>query len=174
MVELDYLPFKVEACTMSSAEHPLADQYSYQEMAGQAFFNPASPSRELAFNFASPVYFATSLHPGQKNDAPHSSELPYPAVEYVIGSLLERWNTFAPMAFPAEVRRYAVESLVVRRFALRSRTVNVAGGVHTGSVGQISFRSLNYDRYWMSLLHILARYAFYAGVGAKTTMGLGQ
>lgn len=174
LVELDYILFKVERCATQTADHPLADQANYQDMAGQAFFNPILPPHELTFEFSSPVFFSTPNRNGTKSGEARSSELPYPAAEYVIGSLLERWNAFAPMAFPVDVRRYAAESLVVRRFSLRSRTISVAGGVHTGAMGHITFKSLHYDRYWMSILHVLARYAFYAGVGAKTTMGLGQ
>jgi CRISPR-associated endoribonuclease Cas6 len=48
------------------------------------------------------------------------------------------------------------------------------GGMRVGGVGQITYVSLNYDRYWMSVMHTLAAYALYAGVGAGTTMGLGQ
>lgn len=165
-IELDYVPFIVEAA-FYNGEHPLASSSSYQELAGRAFFD-AAPAPEVTFNFVSPVYFSKTLPNRIKND------LPYPVAEYVIGNLLERWNAFAPMAFPSDVQRYALESMVTQRFALRSRKVVVAGGVHVGSVGQVSFRCLNYDRYWMSLIHILASYALYAGVGAKTTMGLGQ
>ena len=72
------------------------------------------------------------------------------------------------------MRRYAAECLHISRFDISSRAAQVAGGVQLGMVGAVTFKAHNYDRYWLSLVHTLARYAFFAGVGAKTTMGLGQ
>jgi len=33
---------------------------------------------------------------------------------------------------------------------------------------------LTQDRYWLNVLHLLAAFAFYSGVGYQTTSGLGQ
>jgi CRISPR-associated endoribonuclease Cas6 len=41
-------------------------------------------------------------------------------------------------------------------------------------VGDVTYTSINYDRYWMSVMAVLARFALFSGVGASTTMGLGQ
>ncbi len=40
--------------------------------------------------------------------------------------------------------------------------------------GQASYVAVTYDRYWMSLLGLLADFAFFAGVGRLTTVGLGS
>lgn len=89
---------------------------------------------------------------------------------------MRRWNAFAPLALPEEdVRRYANEMVVVSRFSLRSEPGWDRGrALRIGAVGEITYRALSRDRYWLSVLHLLADYARFAGVGAMTTMGMGQ
>ncbi|MEZ4642602.1 MAG: CRISPR system precrRNA processing endoribonuclease RAMP protein Cas6 [Chloroflexota bacterium] len=43
-----------------------------------------------------------------------------------------------------------------------------------GCVGWGDFVALQHDRYWNSVLNLLADFAFYSGVGYQTTVGLGQ
>jgi CRISPR-associated endoribonuclease Cas6 len=163
VVSLDYLEFQVQAVHYENGTHPLAEQTTYQELATASLLSNEPAPRRISFTFASPTTFHS-----------HGRQLPYPLPELVIGSLLDRWNAFAPIAFPAEARQYASECLALGRFELKSRKVTVAGGVQNGMIGSVSFATLNYDRYWMSLMQTLARYSYYSGVGAKTSMGLGQ
>ena len=101
--------------------------------------------------------------------------MPLPLPDLVFGSLVERWNCFAGVAFPAEARRYAAECLAVSRFDLSSRPVAAKeSGLRMGAVGQITYTTLNYDRYWMAVLHTLAAFALFSGVGAGTASGMGQ
>lgn len=43
-----------------------------------------------------------------------------------------------------------------------------------GAVGSVTFASVSYDRYWMSVLATLAEFALFCGLGAGTAQGLGQ
>lgn len=162
-IQLDYIDFQVLAVHQESGTHPLAERTSYHELATASLLDAEPAARRVSFFFASP----TSFHRNGR-------QVPYPLPELVIGSLLDRWNAFAPIAFPAEARKYAAECLTLGRFAIKSRTVSVAGGVQNGLVGHVSFNTLNYDRYWMSLMQTLARFSYYSGVGVKTAMGMGQ
>jgi CRISPR-associated endoribonuclease Cas6 len=153
----------VQAVFCENGSHPLAEQTNYTELAAASLLENEAPDRYVNFLFASP----TDFHRDRK-------QFPYPLPELVIGSLLEHWNAFAPIAFPSEARRYAEECLHLSRFQIRSRGVQVAGGFEIGMVGSVSFGTLNYDRYWMSLMQTLARFSFYSGVGVKTAMGMGQ
>ena len=93
----------------------------------------------------------------------------------MFGSLLERWNAFAPVALPEETRRYAAECLAVSRYDLETRSLPFKeGAVKIGMVGQVMFAATHYDRYWLSLINLLADFALFAGVGAGVTMGMGQ
>ncbi len=155
-VELDYLPFRIEQAQLQPA--------SFQDLAAARLVSAAAPPRRVSLRFLSPTAF-------------HSQERtqPLPLPDLVFGSLLERWNSFAPLAFPAEFRRYAAECLALSRFNLSSRRAELkGGGVRIGAVGDATYTALTYDRYWMGILHTLAGFARFSGVGAGTSMGLGQ
>jgi len=191
-VELDYHPFvveKVEPLTLEgqamptsansvapsllsqeiepSAENPAspwAAATTYQELAAEWLLARRAAPRRISLQFTSPTTFKSA-----------GMHLPVPLPHLVFGSLLERWNACAPIAFPPEARRYAAECLALGRYRLSSRQVPVkGGGLRVGAVGEVTYTSLNYDRYWMSLMAILAAFALFCGVGAGSTMGLGQ
>ena len=168
-VKLDRIPFRVQACASQSDQHPLANTTTYPDLASGTLLGTQPPPGALTLLFDSPTNFSSK---GRLSS--NGYNIPFPLPDFVFGSLLDRWNAFSPVAFPAELRRYAAECLYISRFELRSRTVTVAGGVQVGMTGWTTFRTRSYDRYWMSLVHTLAQFAFYAGVGAKTAMGLGQ
>jgi CRISPR-associated endoribonuclease Cas6 len=163
-IELDHLPFRIEAAHGRSGEDPWAAGATYRELGGPFLLANEQPDRRVTLRFTSPTTF--------KSQGKH---VPLPLPELVFGSLLERWNACAPIALPDELKRYAAECLVVSRYRLSSRMVEVkGGGRRVGAVGQATYVTLNYDRYWMSLVQTLARFALFSGIGAGTTMGLGQ
>ncbi len=160
VLHLDYQPFRVEAA--QSDGHPWAGRAGYAELAAATL--AGDPPRQIGFLLASPTSFRSA-----------GKQVPLPLPELLFGSLLDRWNAFAPLAFPADVRRYAQECLAVARYSLRTRPVAAKeGGMRVGAAGQISYVTLHYDRYWMGVLASLAGFACYSGVGGGTAMGLGQ
>jgi CRISPR-associated endoribonuclease Cas6 len=177
LVELDRLPFRVEDVRLlpagqAKADEPQAAQEAmpwlgaddYAGLSAALLLAKTPAPRRLTLQFASPTTF--------KSGGKH---LPVPLPELVFGSLLERWNAFAPVIFPPEARRYAQECLALGRYQLSTRPVpGKGGGLRIGAVGQAAYTSINYDRYWMSLVGVLAAFARYAGVGAGVTQGLGQ
>jgi CRISPR-associated endoribonuclease Cas6 len=79
------------------------------------------------------------------------------------------------VALPPETRRFADECLALSGFELRSRPAYLKeGGVRVGALGVARYTALNKDRYWLSVMNLLADFALFAGVGVGTTMGLGQ
>lgn len=164
-VELDGRPFRVRRATMNPDVHPWAGQDDYPTML-QRFLLSAGrlPERRITIQFASP----TAFHSGGKN-------VPLPLPHLVFGSLLERWQDFASMPISAELRRYVEEMVVLSRYDLRTRILPFKEGAYqVGFVGQATFLALNQDRYWVGALHLLSAFAFYAGVGYQTTVGMGQ
>lgn len=164
-VELDGRPFRVRRATLDPALHPWAGQDDYPAML-QRFLLSAErpPERRISLQFASP----TAFHSGGKN-------IPLPLPHLVFGSLLERWQAFAPIPISAEARRYAEEMVALSRYDLRTRILPFKEGAYqVGFVGQATFLAMNSDRYWVGVLHLLAAFAFYAGVGYQTTVGMGQ
>ena len=43
-----------------------------------------------------------------------------------------------------------------------------------GAVGEIRYRALNRDKYWLSMIHSLTSFAAWSGIGSGTGYGLGQ
>lgn len=191
-VELDYHPFQVTAGAAAPAEA------SYAGLSAALLLSKEPPPRRLALRFLSPTTFKRSGRPEAEEplldpeDGPAppgtprqarpetptsrlAMHIPVPLPDLVFGSLLERWNAFAPLSFPPEARRYAAECLALTRYELSTRAIPVKGGaLRVGCVGQASYTSLSYDRYWMSLMGVLAAFARFAGVGAGASHGLGQ
>ena len=155
---------RVEAITAEHQAQPWAGMTSYQDLSAPWLLGRSTPERRLRLQFLSPTTFKSA-----------GRHVPVPLPSLVFGSLLEKWNAFAPIAFPPEARRYADECLALSAYQLKSRAVAVKeGGLRIGAVGHARYTTTNYDRYWMSIIHLLADFAFYSSVGVGTGMGLGQ
>ena len=169
-IELDNVMFDVaerpdrSGRPVRSETNPWAARTTFEELSAPWLLARAEPQRRITLLFASP----TTFHSGGRS-------VPLPQPELVFGSLLERWNACAPVALPEETRRYAAECLAVSRYSLQTRSLPFKeGAVKIGMVGQATFTATHYDRYWLSLINLLADFALFAGVGAGVTMGMGQ
>jgi CRISPR-associated endoribonuclease Cas6 len=163
-IELDGVLFDVVDRPARSDDSLWAAQTTFEELSAPWLLARQEPAQRVSLLFASP----TTFHSGGRS-------VPLPLPELVFGSLLERWNAFAPVALPEETRRYAAECLAVSRYDLETRSLPFKeGAVKIGMVGQVTFAATHYDRYWLSLINLLAEFALFAGVGAGVTMGMGQ
>jgi CRISPR-associated endoribonuclease Cas6 len=163
-LDLDGLPWQVIARADRNTDHAWAGSATYQELAMPLLSRPDHLPTVWTFQFASPTTFRQ-----------RGINVPIPLPDLVFGSLLDQWNASSELALPDEVRRYAAECLVINRYELRSVASPTSGGViQIGAVGRCSFRSINHDRYWRACIDVLARFAFYSGIGAGTTRGFGQ
>jgi CRISPR-associated endoribonuclease Cas6 len=164
-VELHGHTLTVTGATLDPAVHPWANRISYQELAAPFLLGGQErPPDRVTLDFAGPTTFKSA-----------GRYLPLPLPELVFGSLLDRWQAFAPIALHPEVRRFAAEAVALGRYRLRTRGLPAKqGGMQIGFVGRATFVALNRDRYWLNLLHLLAAFAFYSGVGYQTSAGLGQ
>jgi CRISPR-associated endoribonuclease Cas6 len=158
---------RVVSVTTDGTAHPWAGQTSFQDLVQQHTLSPALPPRQVTLHFASPTVFRSG-----------GANVPLPLPGLVFESLVRRWNAFAPLQIPLEIRRFADEAMVIARYHLHTERVAFGEegerGAYPGFVGTCSYAFLVHDRYWLGLIHLLAAFAFYAGVGARTTMGLGQ
>jgi CRISPR-associated endoribonuclease Cas6 len=137
---------------------------TYESLSAPWLLGRQRPAPRLSLQFSSPTTF--------KSEGKH---VPVPLPGWVFGSLLEKWNAFAPVALPPEARRFADECLALTSYRLSTRMLPIKeNGLRAGAVGQARYTALNADRYWLSLMHLLADFALFAGVGAGTSMGLGQ
>lgn len=99
--------------------------------------------------------------------------MPLPWPRLVFHSLQQRWNACAP--FPIWINWQAFErSVSVSRHALETRTVGMGKHTQVGFVGDCTYLIKELQGSSLtSALHALAEFAFFAGVGCKTTMGMG-
>ncbi len=180
-VELDRSIFGVKSAALNPADHPWANTVSYQNFAAPFLLGSASSTlrRQICLQFVSPTTFRS-----------RQRYIPFPLPERVFGSLLQRWQAFAPIALNPGIERFAEEMVAAHRFDIHTKSVpykmgrqdgasknrqpQQRGNWQIGFTGKITYSALNKDRYWLSMLHLLGNYAFYSGVGYQTTTGLGQ
>ncbi|BFH76641.1 CRISPR-associated endoribonuclease Cas6 [Thermus thermophilus] len=147
-------PFRVRAVLQEG--HPWAGVSTYPRL----FQGP--PSRDLALRFASPTFFRRK-----------GVHYPVPEPRLVLESLLRRLEAFGPLKAPEGVREALLERTTVR--SLEGRTLPARTEVDTaGFVGRVVYhlpRATEEEALWLSAL---GRFAFYSGVGAKTSLGYGR
>lgn len=94
-----------------------------------------------------------------------------PTRECVFHSLLKRWNFYSGIPFPETL----IECLFPSFFDIRTELVSDPNSKWAGCVGAISYRILgSADPVAIKQLNALADFALYAGIGRKTTMGMGM
>jgi CRISPR-associated endoribonuclease Cas6 len=162
-VNLDGWPCRVAKVMTDTGEDDCAGKGSFDELVQRHMLSKAAPRNRITLQFVSP----TSFHTNNKNT-------PLPVPELVFGSLLDKWNQYSPVTLEPELRRFATECMAISRYRLRTEAVSVAGGKQIGFVGSCTYTALNRDQFWLRGINLLASFAFYGGIGAKTTMGMGQ
>lgn len=136
-------------------DHPWAGLSTYPRL----FQGPAESDYPL--RFTSPTFF--------KRKGTH---YPLPEPKLVFGSLYERFKAYAPIEPPEELPEL-FDRITLRKAELHTRPIeHETRGV--GVVGTAVYhlpRASEKDTRWLTALW---RFAFYSGVGAKTTMGFGM
>jgi CRISPR-associated endoribonuclease Cas6 len=159
--------FKVQAYSTQQQEHPLAGQTTAETLIHTYTLNRPAPSR-IAMRFYSPTAF--------KYHAEMSFPIPLPSL--VFGNLLQRWNAHNPVQLHPEAKRFAEECITIGRYRAASEHIRFSMGELelklTGTVGYYRYQIFQGDAYWRGLMHALAAYSFYAGVGIRTSMGFGR
>jgi CRISPR-associated endoribonuclease Cas6 len=147
--------------------HPWAGYTSWDELVRKA-----EPHAEITLDFASPTAFGF----GQQEWGKKVMVLPLP--ETVFDSLARSWNATASIPFHIDrqvLGEYLDEHVVVTRIEnLRTRMLHFRSSLQVGFVGRVTYGLMADDKAACTQLNALADFAFYAGVGMKTTMGMGQ
>lgn len=146
--------------------HPLAGAASWEELT-------AAPKRqEATFRFLSPTVFATSK-PGRR-----TRYTPLPDPRLILSSLLDRWQAQSPYPYnpkeEAALRElFELDAEVAGFLSLRFHRVQAGKGFFPGFTGEVAIRLHSQSLEAHLALGRLAALAFYGGVGAKTTYGMG-
>lgn len=138
----------------------------------------ARPVRHLArltLEFDSPTGFGGVDRPWGRE----TTLLPEPL--RVFGGLARRWQRFAPAGLaeaiePEALNGYLEERVRVEEYALRTQRLHLRQAQLVGFVGRCTYLLPSDDagNHLRRQVHLLADYAFYAGVGHKTAQGLGR
>ncbi|HDS11804.1 MAG TPA: CRISPR-associated endoribonuclease Cas6 [Candidatus Wirthbacteria bacterium] len=150
--------FLINEVCVTPDQHPYARFESKADLWTRA---DASQS-DIILKFLSPTTFRTG-----------KSNLIFPLPGAVFGSLnrkmalimQERYKSDLPFDKLLRVARY--DSLQTRIFELKR-------GKQIGFTGTVYYQCLTQDRALTKYLQALASLAFYTGIGAKTTLGMGQ
>lgn len=135
---------------------PWANFSSYSQLYEQA----SESDRELRFRFYTP----TAFRKGQFDTS-------MPTQENVFSSLLKRWNEFSGMEFSEKL----TEPIFPSYFDIQTEIVQDSRSKFIGCTGSVTYRILGQaDAKMIKQINCLASFALYAGVGRKTTMGMGM
>ncbi len=94
-VVLAGMPFEVlPAEALGETPDPWQAATTYQALSADLLTARAAPARAWTLLFASPTTFHVA-----------GRHMPFPMPGWIFGSLLARWNAFAPVTFPPEARR---------------------------------------------------------------------
>ena len=147
-------------------EHPWAAATSFAQLA-QTLSREAAErplTHSLALRFDSPTCFIEN-----------KQALPLPVPNYVFGYLANKWQLASPFALPVDDVQHFVESLHLSHAKIETQRVDVQKYERTGFTGEARF-ALHHalPENYRQALHLLAKFAFFSGVGSHTTMGMGQ
>ncbi|MEL7070574.1 MAG: CRISPR system precrRNA processing endoribonuclease RAMP protein Cas6 [Cyanobacteria bacterium J06581_3] len=152
-VEIAQLSFAITGIFAMPGSHPWVGSSQYSML-----FTTAGSQSEIILDFRSPTSF--------KQD---QIVQPFPLPASVFGSLLRRWNTFAPEAF--ELPKIEWQGLVAA-FEIKSKIIQMKGGAQKGAVGWVRYQFPNEEQ--SKIANTLAHFAYFSGVGRKTAQGMGQ
>ncbi len=122
----------------------------------------AEPAKEVELLFATPTAFKAG-----------DLDLPLPVPRLVFGGLLRKWNAFSPC--PLEMSPQEIERKVALAEARTWTKAFYDGRSHiVGFVGRARFRALRGSSpELVRAVNALTQFSFFAGVGRKTTHGMG-
>jgi CRISPR-associated endoribonuclease Cas6 len=135
--------------------HNWSDRKTYQDLYDDA----SSEERQIHFSFYTP----TAFREGKYDTA-------LPTAKLVFNSLVKRWNQYSDHPFDPEI----ILCLYPSFFTLGTEILQDGRSKFIGSIGHISFKILgDIDPEKIKQINTLADFAFYAGIGKKTPMGMG-
>jgi len=185
-IRIDQAVFVVEKVSTTPAEHPEAQQETYEALLARG--EKKENLHKVILHFLPPgATFRVGDH-----------QQPFPLPYWVFRSLLSTWNAFAPPSFKdlettlvnavrkRESKRFSSQSdadvlkkILEEMVALhnwRGETKHVQlGGYETSTfTGKFEYKIAKPFPELGRLVGLMAEFAFYAGVGWQTTHGLGQ
>jgi CRISPR-associated endoribonuclease Cas6 len=152
-ITLAQFPFVIRSIDSLPGTHPQVGSSDYALLA-----KTPRASGDITLNFLSPTSFKQQ-----------QGIQPFPLPELVFGNLQRRWNKFAPSDL--QIPEIEWQGLV-SAFDLKTHAFKLEGGSEIGAQGWVRYRFLDQEQ--AAIASVLSHFAFFAGVGRKTSMGMGQ
>jgi CRISPR-associated endoribonuclease Cas6 len=178
VIELDKARWQIEA--LLTEGHPWAATTTWQALAARHM--QQKPTREIRFQFVLPVGFRTK---GQT--------MPLPLPSLVFDSLAKRWNTFSGAPLPALLEAFIDQNISIVAYRGETHQMTLKDGhPEIGFTGEVAYhitgRNPSLEKVDPELsrlladnftplaqaVNLLADFAFYSGIGIKTTVGMGM
>ena len=157
--------FAVESAIGAPGSHVWAGYTTAGELRERAGAEP-----RIRLFFASP----TAINLGQK-DAAKQRMILIPAPRFIFGALRGTWNRSTGDEIPLAFETWVDDFVFVREVRnWQTAVYQLKRGVHPGGFGDVTFEALDHHAVHLRTLNLLADFAFYSGIGSKTTMGMGQ
>jgi len=161
-ISIGNVDYEVITIWNDASYHPWAGQTTYRHLVEHYLYG-SDPGKKFSLFFASPTTFRSRGH-----------NVPLPVPNLLLGSLLDRWHAYAPVTLDKAIRHIAATQVAPSRYNLQTEAVRVKNSLQIGFTGRCEFTVLTENPYWRRVSHLLAAFAFYSGVGAKTAWGMGQ
>jgi CRISPR-associated endoribonuclease Cas6 len=150
---LDRCHFIIRSIMAMPGSHSCVGSSSYELL-----FKTPQIKDDICLEFQSPTSFKHAI-----------GIQPIPLPDLVFGTLLRRWNLFAEEAYRFPIIEWQG---LISAAAIETRTLPMENSHEIGSEGWIRYRFPIPEQAKIAL--ILAHFAFFAGVGRKTSRGMGQ
>ena len=158
---------------------------SYKELVALAQVQRFSAAHALSLEFASLTTFHRLATTNRKYGT-YYAQLPLP--HYVFPGLAKRWQELAPPELAEVVQKEQIETyiaedgIIIDDYQMQTHQVHFTEYIQRGFIGTCRYMMRGPDEAPTGTspltirqqLQLLAWFAFYTGVGYKTTMGMGQ
>jgi len=172
-IRLDNITLEIAGIAMQSDSHPWAGRARYADLvqgrgAGRGGAGEQG-SGGITLEFVTPTLFRSD-----------GLDVPLPVPALIFDGLIQKWRQFAPVPLDPDLKAWIQAHLAVNRYDLHTQLIRFGGDdsrdAMGGFVGRCRFSFVNDspDCPQAAQCRALAYFAFYAGVGRRTTMGLGQ
>ncbi len=120
----------------------------------------SQPTHNITLEFITPTSFRQ-----------RGTQILFPLPEYVLGSLGQRWNDHGPIQLPPDL---GLSQILVSRHRIHTQLLHFNRYKIVGFTGICSYQVQRKSPDFVPwLLSVLADFGKFAGVGYKTTMGMG-
>jgi len=142
---------------ITSGNNKMSGHCKYKDMLGNY-------AKSFRMKFITP----TTFRKGKLNH-------PLPDLKSMFKGLTRKWNLFSGWKYNQDkILNYVDKVIAVKRHDIQSDVVKYQDHMQVGFMGNLEVEIFDDDKEMREKIQSLVEFSFYAGVGYKTTMGMGQ